>query len=471
MVDKEPIPYEKWDLTSPDLPPRSRLYALEPIGVGTPWVESLTGYIVRLAEAHCVTPGVLFRKEIDVLTGKGDIFNYWLEKDVGYSIHTINGLGAPAKDFVRALESLTYQHGLRYLSLLPWEEVLPRWCGFQRRARAWCSQCLRMWQAKGKPVYEPLLWTLKPVELCPIHHQALSFVCPSCKFQNGVLDTRARPGHCSRCRQWLAPIPTTDALPDSQAALTSDDLGWGYWVATVLGEMLAAAPHLSFVPRREGIAQTIRSCVEHIADGSATEFAREMEVGRSHVRRWRTGKTLPKFASLLGLSFRLGRSLLDLIEGVPNSVALKFVRPFPSQLSKKQFTSKKPRRPSGRRLTPADVSHIRQTLQTAMSEDPPPSGRQVIKRMDHCQTTVYHYFPEECHAITRRFADYRRIQSVARRDRARAEIREAVYQLHAKGTKITHEHLRPLLTSSYYIKLEEGRATIRQMTEELAATC
>jgi hypothetical protein len=36
------------------MPPRSRLFSLEPIGIGTPQTESLTSYISRLAAAHSV---------------------------------------------------------------------------------------------------------------------------------------------------------------------------------------------------------------------------------------------------------------------------------------------------------------------------------------------------------------------------------------------------------------------------------
>jgi len=45
---------ESWDLTVPDVPPRARFYSQEPIGIGTPLVESLTSYLLRLAEAHGV---------------------------------------------------------------------------------------------------------------------------------------------------------------------------------------------------------------------------------------------------------------------------------------------------------------------------------------------------------------------------------------------------------------------------------
>jgi hypothetical protein len=45
------------------MPIHSRLYHLEPIGIGTPFVESLTSYVVRLAEAHSVSPRIVVTPE------------------------------------------------------------------------------------------------------------------------------------------------------------------------------------------------------------------------------------------------------------------------------------------------------------------------------------------------------------------------------------------------------------------------
>ena len=447
--------YEKWDITPPELPPRSRLYPLEPIGVGTPLVESLTGYVARLAEAHCVSTGTLYRNEIDALTSKGNIFTCTIERNAGYSTHTINGRGVPAMDFVRALESLTHRRDLRYLTLLPWAEVLPVQGGFQRRARAWCPQCLNAWRKESKPLYEPLLWTLKPVTLCALHRKPLCFLCPFCRRQNGNLAPRTRPGYCSRCRQWLAQA-TSDLLSDR--ALTNDDLSWGDWVATVLGEVLAAAPRSPFAPTREGIARVINLCVERMVDGNASAFARLMDVGHFEVRRWQTGEAQPKFPALLGLSYRLGISLLDLLRGSLVSVPQKFVKPFPSQLSKGQSTSKEQRRPSRRMKTVT----VLQTLQAALNESPPPSIRQVIQRTSHYSPFIYQHFSEICRAIARRFADYRKVQAVVRRDRARAEVREAAYRLRAQGVNNTRNHLG---TSSDYTNLEEGHAALRLVRE------
>jgi hypothetical protein len=112
--------YESWNAVSPTLPQATRLYSLPPIGIGTPMVESLTGYLVRLAEAHCVSAGVLYEKEIRSVAGKGNIFSFRPATDAGYSTHTINGFGSPALDFVHALEMLTGRGDLRHLTMLTW---------------------------------------------------------------------------------------------------------------------------------------------------------------------------------------------------------------------------------------------------------------------------------------------------------------------------------------------------------------
>jgi hypothetical protein len=57
-----PLALEPWDLALEPLAERSWFYALPPIALGTPFVESLSGYVVRLAEAHAVSAGSLVRK-------------------------------------------------------------------------------------------------------------------------------------------------------------------------------------------------------------------------------------------------------------------------------------------------------------------------------------------------------------------------------------------------------------------------
>jgi hypothetical protein len=172
--------YEPWELSSPVLPSATRLYSLSPIGVGTPMVESLTGYIARLAEAHCVSSGLLYWKEIKALAGKGNIFSFRVTGDGGYSTHTINGHGSPAADFVRVMEVLTGRRDLRYLTLLTWAQVLPGH-SLLRRWRAWCERCFQAWLQAKQPIYDacrehlpvPSMQTARHVPvLCAPHRPA-----------------------------------------------------------------------------------------------------------------------------------------------------------------------------------------------------------------------------------------------------------------------------------------------------------
>jgi hypothetical protein len=69
----EPLVYTDWDLELPASPPRSRLYSLEPIGIGTPGTESLTSYVSRLAEAHSVRVRELMVGELLPFLGRSHL--------------------------------------------------------------------------------------------------------------------------------------------------------------------------------------------------------------------------------------------------------------------------------------------------------------------------------------------------------------------------------------------------------------
>jgi len=65
-----PLLFESWDCRPATVPPRSRLYSLKPMGIGTPFVESLTGYVSRLADAHAVSVGNLVGRELSLVGSK-----------------------------------------------------------------------------------------------------------------------------------------------------------------------------------------------------------------------------------------------------------------------------------------------------------------------------------------------------------------------------------------------------------------
>src|SRR5260370_42366230 len=71
--------FDSWDCTLPALPKRSRLYALKPLGIGTPFVESLSGYVARLADAHAVSLGNFVGRELSALAANPLVHSFRAE--------------------------------------------------------------------------------------------------------------------------------------------------------------------------------------------------------------------------------------------------------------------------------------------------------------------------------------------------------------------------------------------------------
>ena len=156
-------PYTVWDLTTPQISSRSRLYSLEPVGVGTGFVESLPGYLSRLAEAHRVRLSMLVARvcapELDSaalrIPGNCGLSTLWT------SARAMHGTQKVARDWVSLLERLTGRQDLRCLTWLGWAHAIDA-KHLIRATRAWCPACYADWRSQGTVVYEPLLWAAAP---------------------------------------------------------------------------------------------------------------------------------------------------------------------------------------------------------------------------------------------------------------------------------------------------------------------
>ena len=239
------ITYDSWDLEKPLIPKRSRFYQLEPVGVGTPYVESLTGYITRLCESHSVLPGVLISREIAPLIKK-----IFIKQTTSRGLRALfdratalNGTGDMAIDLVQALQGLTKRNDLSFLTFLFWGEIIPSRNLF-RVQRAWCPYCYEEWRTDNKVIYEPLLWTVSEVLVCPHHREQLSSQCPHCNQQLPLLSWRSRPGFCSNCDAWLgvADYVETPVISGKSEVLSKNELQWETWVARVIGELISSTP-------------------------------------------------------------------------------------------------------------------------------------------------------------------------------------------------------------------------------------
>jgi hypothetical protein len=224
-------PFESWSLSSPPVPPRSQLYSLQPVGVGTGLVESLTGYVARLAEAHSVSVGDLVGRLLsDLASPKGGLVTAGAKaaRVDGHGFracsYAINGVTDRAATWVDALEAATTRRDLRCLTLLPFRHALPDHLFRQRRA--WCMLCFEQWRANGQIVYEPLLWAIAMASHCTIHARPLDSICRHCARSLSPLGVFSRPGYCEVCDGWLGECNGEKNCLLTSAILLPSSRGW-----------------------------------------------------------------------------------------------------------------------------------------------------------------------------------------------------------------------------------------------------
>lgn len=389
--------YEEWDMNIPPIPPRSRLYRLEPIGIGTPYVESLTGYIMRLAESHCVTPQALVEREIFPLwnlTGTVQNYDSWFSKFWWTGSPVLNGVSPITAQWVRVLQTLTSNDNLRFLTMLTWSELIGV-NNLLRRKKAWCPRCFQEWRFYRKIVYEPLLWTLSAVNICPYHQQALVTLCQHCQETQPFLTRVARPGYCLHCMRWLG-NNLVASNTETMSSIT-DTFKMYQWQASVTGELLAAAPKLLWPPSKEQFTITLNSYLKDYARGNIDVLARLLNLPYQRLYKYFHQGDIPNFDSLLQLCCSLTVTPLEFM--VTGTISSPGTQQFVLNLLPVLSSGKV------KHLTDDDVQRMRKALEVVLEVeegDPIPNLHQIAQRLGYHVNTLRNRCPDLCDAIVMR---------------------------------------------------------------------
>ncbi len=295
--------YDLWNLAPRAIPPRSRLYSLQPMAIGTPRVESLTSYIMRLAEAHTVSVRTLILREI--FPGLSTSPN-----NAHFSgLHSLNGMGTCFGQWVDILGKLTARSGLRALTLLPWQSLMTSG-GILRRRRTWCPRCFQDWQRHAVPMYECLAWVLTPVTVCPTHHILLEQHCPQCGRPMLVLSAHAHPGFCAHCNRWLGDHSSAPGATASQQVM-EDQL----WIANQVGEFLALGATVGDKGSPCHLLSNLQRMLDELARGNQRLFGRVAKIRDSALNGWLKGKWSPSLRLVIrtcqNLRLPLNRLVLE----------------------------------------------------------------------------------------------------------------------------------------------------------------
>ncbi|QMS92344.1 TniQ family protein [Nostoc edaphicum CCNP1411] len=449
--------HELWDLEKPIIPERSCLHHLNPVGVGSPLVESLTSYVARLAKSHNVFLGVLISRELAPLIEK-----VYVKTSAGMGLRALfnratalNGTGIMAKDFVQALEKLTLQKNLQFLTLLFWADViLPK--ELFRDNKSWCPVCYQEWNLSQKEIYDPLLWTISIVKFCPQHNKFLCERCPNCHQKISLLTWKTQPGYCSNCGGWLGKNSSTTSYIESHDSkyLSKKELQWETWVAQVIGELIASTPYLASAPPKENIAKSLGRAIEIVTDGNIAAFASLVELPKNTVWMWQRGKALPRVDLLLKICHFLGVSLLDFLtsEDIGNLV--------------KTILNQSQQRSRRTRISPKsfDYEQVQDALVTVLANDeiPPLTMKEAAQRLGYDRRTIFQHFPELCRDISAKYLNYSKELRLTNIELSCREVQDIAVILCDKGVYPTENLVSKSMTKPGYLRYKEVRATLQQ---------
>ncbi len=445
-----------------DIPPCSRLYHLEPIGIGTPFTESLTSYFIRLADAHSVSVNKLANYEIKSCIEKQ--CKYIPIPNVMHQSYFINGTGNWAKYWIQALEMLTLRNDLRFLTMITWENVLYA-RNLLRHTRAWCPDCYIEWQHNSKILYHPLLWALEAIMVCPKHRKPLQFKCPyeNCQKSLPILGMKGRVEYCPYCKGYLAMTPNEDTPPHHTITLSETELEWQLWVADVLGDLIAAAPSLVTLPSRERVVEIATIYMKQIS-GTNTEALADIG-GIDKLRTWSHGTHVPTITSLLKFCHFFNISPLNFLTKKTtgeediyfNFGKLNGSGNLLSQIS--EFLSDE--------ITP----HV---LEEALTEEPPPFLSDVAKRLNKSVSSLRREFPDQCRKMVKRYNIFQKNRKIQLKQELESILTRhdgpspSPYEV-AKRLSIRPDYFRKHFPTEYQLIREKYQARLeirRQNLEE-----
>lgn len=403
---------------------RSRLYALDPIGVGTSWIESLTSYLMRLANAHCVAATHLLRylspeTEAGIRSGQAhSLYNLFTLRS-----RQLNGRSDLAAFWSQRATDYTSRAGLAGLTMLPWRNLIST-RGLLHRSQCWCPRCYAEWAAANMTVYAPLLWSLKIVEVCPKHRVWLRSECPYCHRTVPSLSHRGQPGCCPRCAGWLGSDQGVQCRADANRVaqptepIVSDGqvLAQAEFTAALLAMSAAGVPGASsaFSPAR--ISGILQQCLT-VTRCRWADLCRALGWSTAEMSRWLNDAQLLSVGKLFKLVQGLRLSPQDLLARDPHglhgsndqTVAARFAW-VADEVNKVNGRGKcsnaltpAARQPVGRRASQEDLQRIKAALEESLHSEQTPSLLSICHQSGLTSPKIpWRHFPQLCRAVVQR---------------------------------------------------------------------
>lgn len=410
------------------MPPRSRLFGLGPIGIDTPQCESLISYLVRLSRAHCMSPRDLIKNE----------FMWRYERQAGirapgffneYS-KTLNSVGDYATGFVRLTEMLTGRSELRYLTMLPWGDVIPDvGTGLLATEPRWCMQCLAQQRDSKQEHHFPLVWSLHLYGVCTVHGAKLTNRCPRCFKKQPFIPRLPVQDHCDYCDCWLG----LQNGFDDEAKLTDREIWLSHAVTDMVSHNLYADKHVT----QERLQSILSGLVTDFANGEKRSLSRMLGLTDSSMSCWIAKGKKPLFPQLLDMCQKFGLLPMEMFSGVK-----------PQAINCADTNHEKLFHIQGRiGMDEHEKKRLRAVL-TRIANDPSEYRpiSEISSSLGVSRSYLIYWFKELCAAITVRYRVDMQRQVKLKWESEAQKVREAVAVLHTQGLYPSKEKVDAIIS-------------------------
>src|SRR5690625_1051381 len=401
-----------------NLDSRSDLYSIEPIGLQTELVESLSSYLIRVAYEHNLSVGHLFNKMIFPEMNKS-----YLERASAYGgnrfyekAKTVNGYMEIAVELAWTVEKLTSRDDLINLTLYNLKEFIPL-RNLLKDTLTWCPDCIRTWEKDGEVIYYPLIWHLKPVEMCKKQSGVLVDSCPICKKKVDIIRRQMVPGYCPNCSSILAQESESKRNNLEKFRLEL------YVYENVKDTLSINHNTIDVQSFKRTFINKLKVINEERFSNNVAGFSRHLSIPKSTLRYWLYGQNFPSLDNILKICFKLNKEILDfLLESQKLDVNI-------FQINDKRVINNKTKQIR----KPLNYDVIEKKLIEHLSTDTPISMNSVAKVIGRDKRVLYRNFPDLCKQISRRYYDYTKEKSELRIKRLKEQIKLAFNELKCEG--------------------------------------
>jgi hypothetical protein len=349
------------------------LYSIKPKGGGTPYTESLTSYITRIATAHCLTPGELINNILARQLNKD-----YIKRSATFGgnrfydgARYLNGLSKTSREIISILQELTGRSDLSCLALNNWTNVIsPR--TLLKENLSWCPMCIKEIQDK-RDIYYPLLWYLKDVNQCTLHNITLSTHCPTCEEKIPILHRKMVNGYCPYCNASLTTYQTHGSVIMKE---------FDNFIIEEIKYLIQHSPNISYVFEKGFVNKRMKLLISHATSGNPADLRGKIGIPKVTFYGWIRENRLPQLDSLIKICYSMGISLFNLLnQEFTEPVSL---RQTPLNPSNKVSKSK-------RKL---NYDQIQNQLIMLLTQDPPISMEEAAKKININKRTIYLNLPD-----------------------------------------------------------------------------